>query len=135
MKENDGRMSQRSFLALDLLLVRGSNLTHFKTQRQVILILIPFLSFAYIHRKCQKRNYIRNECKILVIGAGGLGCELLKDLTLVGFRHIDVIDMDTIDVSNLNRQFLFRAHDVGKAKALVAADFINKRVAGANVVG
>lgn len=60
-----------------------------------------------------------------MVGAGALGCEYIKMYALMGMGSgpqglITVTDDDSIEISNLNRQFLFRKHDVGNNKAAVA---------------
>ncbi|CAK7901827.1 ubiquitin-activating enzyme E1-like [[Candida] anglica] len=55
---------------------------------------------------------------VVMIGAGGIGCELLKNLILSGYGCIHIVDLDTITLSNLNRQFLFRQKDIDKSKSL-----------------
>lgn len=59
--------------------------------------------------------------RILVVGAGALGNEVLKNLALVGVGEILVIDLDVVEPSNLSRSVLFRADDEGQPKARVAA--------------
>ncbi|HEV3164149.1 MAG TPA: ThiF family adenylyltransferase [Isosphaeraceae bacterium] len=59
--------------------------------------------------------------KVLVVGAGALGNEVLKNLALLGVGRITVIDMDDVETSNLSRSVLFRAEDGGRAKADVVA--------------
>jgi NEDD8-activating enzyme E1 len=99
--------------------------------RLLVSTTSPFADEGYVAGEDVVANL--ESAKILVIGAGGLGCEILKNLALSGFKDIHVIDMDTIDVSNLNRQFLFRQADVGKPKADVAAAFVSNRVPGVTI--
>jgi molybdopterin/thiamine biosynthesis adenylyltransferase len=64
--------------------------------------------------------------KAILIGAGALGCVAGVNLALAGVGEIVLIDMDTVAVSNLNRQLLFRDEHVGEEKALVAADALHQ---------
>ena len=67
---------------------------------------------------------IVSEAKVLVIGAGALGNEILKTLALIGAGNILIYDIDAIESSNLSRCILFRESDTGKNKAVVAAERI-----------
>jgi ubiquitin-activating enzyme E1 len=67
-----------------------------------------------------------SEAQLFLVGAGALGCELMKNLAMSGMctaadGKLVVTDMDSIEVSNLNRQFLFRPRDVRKNKSTCAA--------------
>ena len=77
-----------------------------------------------------------SKVKTFMIGAGALGCEYVKAFSLMGLGcsaegKVTVTDNDNIEVSNLNRQFLFRKNNVGDSKSRVACEIaadINKEL-------
>src|SRR4030095_5111352 len=64
---------------------------------------------------------------IAVVGAGGIGAGAIPALTGVGIGHLTIIDDDRVELSNLQRQPLYAANQVGERKADLAARFIGKR--------
>lgn len=73
--------------------------------------------------------------RIMVVGAGALGNELVKNLTLLGVGNILILDMDSIENSNLTRSVLFRRSDVGRFKAEIAAERAMEINPDVNAVG
>ena len=64
--------------------------------------------------------------RVLVVGAGGLGCPVLLYLTAAGVGTIGVIDPDVVDLSNLQRQVIYTTDEVGKPKAKMAVSHLNR---------
>lgn len=65
--------------------------------------------------------------RVLVVGAGGLGCPVLQYLCAAGIGHISIVDFDTIELHNLHRQILFSSEDVGKLKAMIAGEKLKEQ--------
>jgi adenylyltransferase/sulfurtransferase len=72
--------------------------------------------------------------KVLVIGAGGLGCPLITYLAASGVGKIGIVDFDKVETSNLNRQTLFKTGDIGKFKVDQVKKEINRVNKNINVI-
>ncbi|EPR78470.1 Ubiquitin-like activating enzyme, partial [Spraguea lophii 42_110] len=72
--------------------------------------------------------------KILIIGAGGIGCEIIKIHYLLKHNNITVIDKDTIELSNLHRQLLFTKTDINKSKSITALKYYIKKLTGSKEI-
>ena len=91
-------------------------LSHFKRfEKQIILKKIGISG--------QKKILLSS---VLVVGVGGLGCPLITYLAASGVGKIGIVDFDKIEISNLNRQTLFGANDLGKLKVMQAKKNINR---------
>ena len=66
------------------------------------------------------------KAKVLVIGAGGLGCPLILYLAYSGIGNLGIADYDKVELSNLSRQILFTKKDIGKFKVLISKSIVKK---------
>lgn len=66
--------------------------------------------------------------RVLLIGAGGLGCPIALNLAATGFGHVTICDPDVIHESNLARQFMFKESDIGLTKVTAVTQFLEERL-------
>ena len=74
----------------------------------------------------QRGQLLLKNSRVLVVGAGGLGCPVLLYLTATGVGTIGVIDPDVVDLSNLQRQVIYTTDEVGQPKAKAAVTHLNR---------
>lgn len=81
----------------------------------------------------ERAQQLLAEASVLVIGAGGLGCPALLYLAGAGVGTIGIADGDTVAMSNLHRQVLYHTSDIGKNKAVVAAEYLKQLNPGIDI--
>ncbi|MBE8167016.1 MAG: molybdopterin-synthase adenylyltransferase MoeB, partial [Shewanella sp.] len=62
------------------------------------------------------------QARVLILGVGGLGCSASQYLAVAGIGHITIVDFDTVELSNLQRQVLHHDNDIGRSKVESAFD-------------
>ncbi len=82
----------------------------------------------------EQAQVLLQNARVLVIGAGGLGCPAAQYLAAAGVGTLGIADFDTVSVSNLHRQILYTPADAGKKKVVVACDRLQQQNPGIKVV-
>jgi ubiquitin-activating enzyme E1 len=98
------------------------------------------LSHSFPHTNLKSPCAEQADQRVFLVGAGALGCEYLKGISLMGVAtgpkgKVLVTDMDTIETSNLSRQFLFRDSDVGSSKSKSGARVVKEWNPSMNIEG
>lgn len=76
-----------------------------------------------------------NEANVLVVGCGGIGNEVIKNLIYSDIKNISIVDHDVVELNNLHRQIFFTNKDIGKYKANVICKKIKERYNNISIKG
>jgi molybdopterin/thiamine biosynthesis adenylyltransferase/rhodanese-related sulfurtransferase len=96
----------------------------------------------YLRYSCQvalpgfgnKAQQLLQQAKVLIVGAGGLGCPAAQYLAAAGLGTLGIADYDTISIGNLHRQILYTPNDIGSKKAVIAAERLQQQNPGIKVI-
>ncbi|MEU6387918.1 ThiF family adenylyltransferase [Streptomyces sp. NPDC046939] len=123
--EREVEQAVRDFAAAGLLedgaAETGLDAHHLERWKRNLGFLENYSSLETSKYELQRRM---RDYRVVLLGLGGVGSHMLYDLVGLGVRDIRVVDFDTVELSNLNRQILYREEDIGRAKIEVAAERI-----------
>lgn len=94
-----------------------------------------FESFSTLKDSCGDYQKMLEASRVVLVGTGGVGSTVLMNLLGLGIGTIVLIDFDTVEQKNLNRQFLYEESDVGKSKIEVASKKARNNNPSINIIG